>query len=214
MPSNLSRTPVSRPRILFAVACLVLSGVILGAVYLNLHAAGAPQPQASSAGKGLIGGPFQLVDQNGRAVDQRLLKGKWTAVFFGYTFCPDVCPTNLQTLAAAEDKLGAKAKDLQVVFVSIDPQRDTPQQLKAYLSSKDFPAGTIGLTGTPAQVDQAAKVYRVYYAKHGGGSDYTMDHSDVTYLMNPAGDYATVLAYGMTPEQEADQIRSAMAKGG
>ncbi|HEY3814512.1 MAG TPA: SCO family protein [Caulobacteraceae bacterium] len=202
---------MSRPRILFALACLALSAVIVGAVFLNLNAAGAPTPEISSSGKALIGGPFQLVDQNGRAVDQSLLKGKWSAVFFGYTFCPDVCPTNLQTMAAAEDKLGAQAKNLQVVFVSIDPQRDTPQQLKAYLSSKAFPVGTIGLTGTPAQVDRAAKAYRVYYAKNGSGSDYTMDHSSATYLMDPKGDFHSVIAYGMTPAQVADQIRSAMA---
>ena len=204
---------MSRPRILFAVACLALAAVIGGAVVLNLNAARAVQPQASSSGKALIGGPFQLVDQNGRAVDQRLLKGKWTAVFFGYTFCQTVCPTTLQTMAAAEDKLGAKAKDMQVVFVSIDPQRDTPEQLKAYLSSKAFPQGTIGLTGTPAQVDVAAKAYRVYYAKNGSGSDYTMDHSSVTYLMDPKGDFVSVIPYGMTPDQVADQVRSAMAKG-
>jgi protein SCO1/2 len=204
---------VSRPRILFAVACLALAAVIGGAVVLNLNAARAVQPQASSSGKALIGGPFQLVDQDGRAVDQRLLRGKWSAVFFGYTFCPDVCPTNLQTMAAVEDKLGAKAKDLQVVFVSIDPGRDTPQQLKAYLSSKAFPQGTIGLTGTPAQVDVAAKAYRVYYAKNGSGSDYTMDHSSVTYLMDPKGEFVSVIPYGMTPDQVADQVRSAMSKG-
>jgi len=204
---------VSRPRILFAVACLALAAVIGGAVVLNLNAARAVPPQASSSGKALIGGPFQLVDQDGRAVDQRLLRGKWSAVFFGYTFCPDVCPTNLQTMAAAEDKLGAKAKDLRVVFVSIDPGRDTPQQLKAYLSSKAFPQGTIGLTGTPAQVATAAKAYRVYYAKNGSGSDYTMDHSSVTYLMDPKGDFVSVIPYGMTPDQVADQVRSAMSKG-
>ena len=204
---------MSRPRILFAVACLALAAVIGGAVVLNLNAARTVQSQALSSGKALIGGPFQLVDQDGRAVDQRLLRGKWSAVFFGYTFCPDVCPTNLQTMAAAQDKLGAKAKDMQVVFVSIDPGRDTPQQLKAYLSSKAFPVGTIGLTGTPAQVDQAAKAYRVYYAKVGSGSDYTMDHSSVTYLMDPKGDFVSVIPYGMTPAQVADQVRSAMAKG-
>lgn len=204
---------MNRPRILFAVACLALAAVIGGVTFMNLNAAGKfATPQASSSGKALIGGPFQLVDQNGKAVDQSLLKGKWSAVFFGYTFCPDVCPTNLQTMAAAEDKLGAQAKDVQVVFVSIDPQRDTPQQLKAYLSSKAFPVGTIGLTGTAAQVDKAAKAYRVYYAKNGTGSDYTMDHSSATYLMDPKGEFVSVIPYGMTPAQVADQIRSAMAK--
>jgi protein SCO1/2 len=171
-------------------------------------------PAPTFSGKAAIGGPFRLVDQDGKPVDESLLKGKWSAVFFGYTFCPDVCPTNLQALAAAEAKLGPLAKNLQVVFVSIDPARDTPQQMKAYLSSKDFPPGTIGLTGTPAQVDRAAKVYRIYYQKVGSGSDYTMDHSDITYLMDPRGEFSAAIPYGETPDQIAAQVRAAMAKGG
>jgi protein SCO1/2 len=198
---------VIRPRILFAVACLALAGIIGGAVVLTTQAGGT---SAATSGKALVGGPFHLVDQNGRQVDQSLLKGKWSAVFFGYTYCPDVCPTNLQTMAAAQDRLGDKGKDLQVVFISIDPARDTPKQLKDYLSSKAFPRGTIGLTGTPAQVDQAAKAYKVYYAKNGDGADYTMDHSTATYLMDPKGEFVRVIPYALSPDQVADQIRAAM----
>jgi protein SCO1/2 len=87
-----------------------------------------------ASGTALIGGPFQLVDQDGRTVNQGVLNGKWSAVFFGYTYCPDVCPTTLQTLAQAKVALGAAARDLQVVFVSVDPDRDTPAQMKAYLA--------------------------------------------------------------------------------
>ncbi len=199
---------MTRPRILFAVACLALAGILGGAVFLTTQA--GSHASVSSSGKALVGGPFKLMDQNGKAVDQHLLDGKWTAVFFGYTYCPDVCPTNLQTLAAAQDRLGPKAKDLQVVFISIDPQRDTPKQLKDYLSSKAFPKGTIGLTGTPEQVDRAAKAYKVYYAKNGTGSDYTMDHSTATYLMDPKGEFVRVIPYALSPDQVADQIRAAM----
>jgi len=157
-----------------------------------------------------VGGPFHLTDQNGRRVDESLLKGKWTAVFFGYTFCPEACPTTLTALAKAQDELGPKAKDLQVVFVSIDPDRDTPAQLKTYLSSASFPKGTVGLTGSAADVAQAAKAYRVFYQKSGSGADYTMDHSTALYLMDPKGRFDRVIAYGLPPEEIKRQIADAM----
>jgi protein SCO1/2 len=157
-----------------------------------------------------VGGAFHLTDQNGRRVDESLLKGKWTAVFFGYTFCPEACPTTLTALAKAQDELGPKAEDLQVVFVSIDPDRDTPAQLKTYLSSASFPKGTVGLTGSAADVAQAAKAYRVFYQKSGSGADYTMDHSTALYLMDPKGRFDRVIAYGLPPEEIKRQIAEAM----
>jgi len=165
----------------------------------------------SSSGEALVGGPFQLVDQNGKPTDQTVLKGRWSAVFFGYTYCPDVCPTTMQALAGAEAKLGDKAKNLQVVFISIDPQRDTPAQLKTYLSIPAFPKNTIGLTGTPAQVAAAAKAYRVYFQKQGEGEGYTMAHSSIVYLMDPAGKFVTALTESQTPSEVATQIGDAMA---
>ena len=157
-----------------------------------------------------VGGPFKLTTQAGARVDEHVLKGKWSAVFFGYTYCPEACPTTLTTLGRAQDLLGPKAKDLQVVFVSIDPQRDTPAVLKTYLSSQSFPRGTIGLTGSAAEVAVAAKAYHVYYAKAGKGADYTMDHSTALYLMDPRGRFQRVIAYGVTPEEMARQIADAM----
>jgi protein SCO1/2 len=196
-------------RIVFAVACLVAAGALAAAVYGTVGA--RPQaPVTRSYGTAAIGGPFHLVDQSGRQVDQSLLKGKWSVVFFGYTYCPDVCPTNLQTMAAAEDKLGDRAKDLQVVFVSIDPGRDTPKALDDYLKSRGFPKGAIGLTGTPAEVDRAAKAYKIYYGKVGTGANYTMDHSTMTFLMNPKGEFVKVLPYGMSPADIARQVSDAM----
>lgn len=161
-------------------------------------------------GQPAVGGPFELVDQTGKPVDEKILKGKWTAVFFGFTYCPDVCPTTMQAMAAAQDQLGPKAKDFQVVFVSIDPARDTPAQMKTYLSNEGFPKGTIGLTGTPAQVDVAAKAYRAYYAKSGEGPDYLMNHFSGAYLMNPKGEFDRILPYGVSPEELARQISEAM----
>ena len=156
------------------------------------------------------GGPFQLIDQNGRPATESLLKGRWSAVFFGFTYCPDFCPTTLQALKAAETELGPKAKDLQVVFISVDPERDTPAALKAYVSNDAFPEGTIGLTGTPEQVAAAAKAYRAYFKKTGEGQDYLVDHTAAVYLMNPKGEFVRVLAGGMTPTEMATQIRDAM----
>ena len=161
----------------------------------------------------LIGGPFQMVDQTGKPVDQAILEGKWSAVFFGFTYCPDVCPATLQALSAAVPLLTpAEAKKLQIVFVSVDPGRDTPAQVKAYLDAQRLPAGTIGLTGTQAQVDATAKVYRVVHQKVGEGADYTMNHSTAVYLMDPKGRFDSVLAYGLTPPQMAELISKAMRR--
>jgi protein SCO1/2 len=167
-----------------------------------------PQGGDSSAA---IGGPFKLVDQNGRAVDEKVLNGKWSAVFFGYTYCPDVCPTTLQALAATRDLLGPKAAGFQVVFITVDPQRDTPAQLKDYLSNTTFPAATIGLTGAPDQIAAVARRYGVYYQKQGEGAAYSVNHSSAIYLMNPKGQFAAPISYGLTPAQMRDQIVRAMS---
>ena len=171
----------------------------------------APRAASSSQAQGAQpGGPFTLVNQDGRAVDQSVLKGKWSVVFFGYTFCPDFCPTTLTTLGKAMDQLGPKAGDAQVVFITIDPERDTPAAMKSYISSRVFPKNIIGLTGTPAQIAQVARGYAVYYQKEGSGSTYSMDHSTALYLMDPTGRFHSVIADGLTPEEDARQISEAM----
>ena len=167
-------------------------------------------PTPGTGQSGGVGGPFQMVDQSGRAVDQSVLKGKWSAVYFGYTYCPDVCPTTLTTLGGAIDRMGARAKDFQVVFITVDPHRDTPAQLKNYLSSAEFPRGVIGLTGTDAQVSRVAQAYKVYFQKNGTGDAYSVDHSSAIYLMDPKGQFNTVIPYGLTPDQAKDSIVKAM----
>ena len=151
-----------------------------------------------------------MVDENGRTVDQSVLKGKWSIVFFGYTFCPDFCPLTLTTLGRTMTELGPKATNLQVVFITVDPARDTPSELKTYLSSKAFPRNTVGLTGTPAQIAQVAKDYGVYYQKAGSGPTYTVDHSTTLYLIDPSGHFRSVLADGETPKEQAGEIAQAM----
>jgi protein SCO1/2 len=194
----------------------VVSGAFkaLGALMLAvILVACSPQtPPAAASGPG-PGGPFHLVDQDGKPVDQSVLSGKWSVVFFGYTFCPDVCPTTLTNLGSAMKALGPKAAQTRVVFITIDPARDTPAALKTYLSSPVFPRNAIGLTGTQAQVAAAAKAYGVYFQKDGTGANYTMDHSTAIYVMNPQGSFQTVIADGLTPDQEAQQISRAMGAG-
>lgn len=190
------------------------NSIIFLALILALPLAFGGGAQAANAarfsGVAQIGGPFSLVDQYRRPVDQRLLNGKWSAVFFGYTFCPDVCPTTLTVLARAQSLLGPKAKAFQVVFISLDPGRDTPGQLKAYLSAPVFPRATVGLTGTPAQIAQAAKAYKVFYQKHGSGQGYTVDHTSAIYLMDPRGNFARVFTESLSPADIAHQISDAM----
>ena len=194
--------------LVFAVAAL------LALIVLRPRPAGVSGPAGPATGEAAIGGPFRMTDQNGRPVDQRALDGKWNAVFFGYVSCPDTCPATLQTLAAAQDRLGAKGADLRTVFVTVDPQRDTPAQMKVYLDQPDFPKGSLGLTGTPAQVAQIAHAYRVYYQKvprKDGG--YDMDHSAAIYLMDPRGRFVEPLSEGQGAPALADAIAKAMAAG-
>jgi protein SCO1/2 len=189
--------------VLIVLASIV---VILGAVAAHFGA------RSSAPASSDIGGAFHLVDQNGVATDQRLLKGKWTAVFFGYTFCPDVCPTTLTNLGEVVNQLGPKARGFQVVFVTVDPGRDTPAQLKRYLSSPSFPPHVIGLTGSEAQVADIARAYRVYYKKVGAGDGYSLDHSSIVYLMDPQGRFVDPLAFNAPPKEMATRILSAMAR--
>lgn len=195
-------------RLLIIIALLAAVFAILTGVAVRTGVL-APRDQTAA-----IGGPFQLVDQTGRSVDQSALRGKWSAVFFGYTYCPDACPTTLFALGQAEKLLGAKASDFQTVFVTVDPARDTPKQMAAYLANEAFPKRVLGLTGSPEQVAGAAKAYHVYYAR-GAGSDeaYAMDHSTITYLMNPKGRFACVIPYGATPEQIAQKVEAGMRNG-
>lgn len=194
------------------ILCCVAAAIGLG-ILVSVKGL-APKPQAPASDGALqIGGDFKLMNQDGAVVDQSLLKGKWSAVFFGFTYCPDVCPTTLQTLGAAVDQLGPKAKDLQILFISVDPERDTAPKLKAYLASPGFPKGIIGLTGTPDQVKAAAKAYRAYFEKDGTGETYLVNHTSLIYLMNPKGQFSRVLAYGLSPDENAHQILEAMKAG-
>jgi protein SCO1/2 len=203
----------------FAAVCLGLAVLIGGLTLWRYQArtetvtAGAGQPVVSF-GRADIGGAFQLVNQTGRTVDQSILQGRWTAVFFGFTHCPDFCPSTLQALDAARDQMGERGDDLQIVFITVDPERDTPAAMADYLQTASFPEGVVGLTGTPDQVRQATEAYRVVYTRRdleGGG--YTMDHSTNIYLMTPAGEFSIPLSASLGPERLANLITSRMDQG-
>ncbi|MDG4574506.1 MAG: SCO family protein [Defluviicoccus sp.] len=141
-----------------------------------------------------IGGSFTMTDHRGRTVTDRDIRGKPTMMFFGFTSCPDVCPTTLSDMAGWLEELGPAADGLNVVFVSVDPARDTVEQMAAYLSL--FDPRILGLTGTPAQLEAMARNYRFYYRRvplDGGG--YTMDHTAMVYLLNQDGRFASTIDY-------------------
>lgn len=190
----------------------VLGLVLAAAAVAMLRPPGPTSGVLPSSGEAAIGGPFHLVGVDGRAVDQHVLQGRWSAVFFGYTNCPDTCPATLQALNAAGQELGRARERFQVVFISVDPARDTPAEMKLYTESQGYPqGGLVGLTGAPGAVKQVADEYHAFYAKAGSGADYAVQHSAAIYLMDPRGRFVEPLNETDPPATLAKEIRSAMA---
>ena len=166
-----------------------------------------PKEPAAPTSTVQIGGPFRLVDMQGRPVTEKSLLGKPTAIFFGFTYCPEVCPTTLTEMTAWLKALGSDANRLNVVFVSVDPERDTPEQMKLYLAN--FDPRIRGFTGTPEAVAAAAKAYRVYYQKVAtAGGGYTIDHSSAVYLFDAKGRFVEPIGYGTSSERALGQLRA------
>jgi cytochrome oxidase Cu insertion factor (SCO1/SenC/PrrC family) len=158
------------------------------------------------SGQAHVGGPFHLTDQNGKSVSDRDFRGRTMLIYFGYSFCPDVCPTTLQVMADAIGKLGDKAGRITPVFITIDPERDTPKVLKEYMAA--FGPNFVGLTGTPEQIKAVEKLYRVYAEKKPlAGGNYGMDHSSVLYLMGPDGQLVTYYDEAISPDNLAKELR-------
>jgi protein SCO1/2 len=153
-----------------------------------------------------IGGPFRLVDQNGQAITDQDLKGKPFLVFFGFTHCPDVCPTTLFDVSEVMRQLGPDADRTAALFITVDPERDTAAGLKDYLAS--FDPHVLGLTGDPDALASVAKEYRAYYKKVPlEGSDYTMDHTAIVYLMDKEGRFVSPFSLKRKPEIAAAELR-------
>jgi len=153
-----------------------------------------------------IGGPFQLTNQNGKAVTDKNLKGKPTLIFFGYTHCPDVCPTSLFELSEVLRAMGKDAEKVNAVFISVDPERDTPATMKDYLSS--FDPHLEGLSGDPAETAKVITSYRVYAKKvPTKDGDYTMDHTALIYLMDRDGHFVAPFNMKRSPEEAAKDLK-------
>lgn len=181
-----------------------LSGLLLFSAAVFLVAGRGPIPGAPASSG--VGGAFRLVDQNGKVVTEQDMKGRPFLVFFGFTHCPDICPTTLFDVSEVLSKLGPDAERVGALFVTVDPERDTPEKIKEYLSS--FDPHLRGLSGDAASIDQMEKAYRVYAKKvplEGGG--YTMDHSAMVYLMDKQGRFVAPFNLKRRPEEAATDLR-------
>jgi protein SCO1/2 len=208
-PKPFERIPMSAPfhrLLLAAMAALALSGA--GVLILNTAGISPSAPVSQAPG-----GPFTLKAAGGRIVSDRSLRGKWLFVYFGYTYCPNICPATLQAMTDVMARLGPLAEKVQPLFVSIDPERDTPETIGAFI--KAFDPRIIGLTGTPEEIAAVAKEYRVFFKKipGAGQDDYLIEHSSYVYLMAPDGLYVTLFTSEQmdAPDKVAQRLLELLA---
>ncbi|WP_342166749.1 SCO family protein [Methylobacterium sp. SD21] len=186
-------------------ALIPLLAFCLGLVGITAAAFVMLRPEATSVGTATVGGPFTLVNQDGRTVTEKDFGGATHLVFFGFTHCPDVCPTTLQQISDVLAALGPKAKAMKVAFVTVDPERDDPASLKTYLSS--FDPRITGLTGTPEQITAVEKAYRAYARKvPDQKGDYVMEHTAIVYVMDAQNRFLGALDISRPPEQTAAEL--------
>jgi protein SCO1/2 len=196
-----------------AYALAVAASLICGVV-----AAEEPQPSAAQMmddlmyGRGSVGGPFTLTDQNGKRRSDSEFRGKLLIVYFGYTFCPDVCPTDLMAITQALDALGPEAARIQPIFITIDPERDNAGMAE-YL--KAFHPSFIGLTGAPSEIRKVANSNKAFYAKieNARTNEYSIDHSGVVYLMGRDGQYLGFMPPQTAPDRLIDVLRKYLTSG-
>lgn len=198
-----------RARGLAVIACLLGAGAFGGLA--------AEQPSAAQMmddlmyGRGSVGGPFTLTDHTGKSRSEAEFRGKLMIVYFGYTFCPDVCPTDLTAITQALDGLGPAAKDVQPVFITLDPERDA-KVLKEYVAA--FHPSLIGLTGSPDEIREVANAYKAFYAKvpGEGREDYSIDHAGIIYLMGRDGEYLGFMPPQTGPDRLTEILRKHLAR--
>lgn len=182
--------------------------------------AGVSGKTVRSTGTADIGGAFTLVDTNGREVTEADLLGKPHLIYFGFAFCPDVCPTALQKIGAAQQLMGKAGDDVGYVLITVDPERDTSEKLAEYVSFEPFPTGLRGFTGTVEQVEAAKSAYKVVSAKvsteggavEPGSTDYTVDHSDIIYFMGADGKFVDFFSARSTPRDIDVRVRQELMK--
>jgi protein SCO1/2 len=194
----------------FRLTLVALTAALVGGLVAFVVLEG-PREQLSralpSTGKALVGGPFTLVDHTGKTVTDKDFRGRFMLVYFGFTNCPDVCPSGLQVMAAALEKVGAKADQVTPILITVDPERDTPEQLASYVPS--FHPRLVGLTGSPEQVAAALKAYRVYAKKvedPKSSAGFTYDHTSIIYLMDRNGDYVGNFNHATPVERIAERL--------
>jgi protein SCO1 len=199
------------PAVMLAVVVLVGVGFLAARSYFGT----APTAgYSTSSGQAAIGGPFTLLDQDGQTVTDQDFHGQWMLIYFGFTYCPDVCPTSLARNAEALDMLGSGGDKVVPVLISVDPQRDTPEKMKDYV--RYFHPRTVGLTGTPEQIAAVAKAYRVFYMKveREDPDAYLVDHSSFTYLVGPDGRFVQFFRHEISAQDMADGLTKALGTTG
>jgi len=189
-------------RLVLLLAAFTLGPGIIGTAALAL----LPRTTTSVNSQATIGGAFELVDQDGETVTQETFRGAPALIFFGFTHCPDICPTALFEMSELFNALGPDARKVNGLFITVDPERDTPEVMKSYIGS--FHPGIMGLTGTPEQVAQTVKAFRAYAKKvPTEGDDYTMDHTAIVYLMGKDGEFIAPFNLKRPPEEAAKELR-------
>lgn len=201
-----------------AFRSLALSLCVTSVLALGLSACGdkpAQSGKVTSSGTADIGGAYTLVNQNGETVTQETYAGKPQLIYFGFTYCPDICPTALQQMAVAQDRLAEKGEDVQYMFISVDPERDTPEVLAQYVTANGFPDGLIGLTGTPEQVETAKQAFKVYANKvedESSSAAYMVDHSSIIYFLDAQGELVDFFTHTSSPVDIATRVRVSLDK--
>ena len=196
----------SRRTLFLAMAALAVAAALVGAALVQ-RLGHVPM----GTGTALVGGPFTLINQDGQTVTDKDFSGKYMLIFFGYTYCPDVCPTELQVMTQALVTMGERAASIRPLFITIDPERDTPEVMKSYV--ENFGGNLIGLTGSAEQIAAVAKAYRVYYKRAGSAdaSDYLMDHSSIIYLMGPDGRFVKHMPYTTDATKLAADLKETLS---
>lgn len=206
-----------RSLLLLVVALVALAAVAAVGSWWLLERAQPPQGQLEERSQTVaLGGPFELTAHTGARMRDSDFRGRFLLIFFGYTYCPDVCPTTLGTVAVVMDQLGDLAAQVQPLFITVDPERDTPATLAEYVAQ--FHPRIIGLTGTTEEIAAVARSYRAFYRKvvpeGGNAQDYLLDHSAYLYLVDPEGHFVRVFSHTQSPEEIAGALRELIPSAG
>uniref|UniRef100_H2Y6W8 Thioredoxin domain-containing protein n=2 Tax=Ciona savignyi TaxID=51511 RepID=H2Y6W8_CIOSA len=211
--SDNSGSPIGWKSVLFLVSCGSLA-VLAMKFYKNRKEQEVDNEMIKSYGKPELGGDFELLDQNGMVLSNKDFLGQWILIYFGFTHCPDICPEELEKMGNVVETVDRTEciPNILPVFISIDPERDTPEAVKSYIA--DFHPNMVGLTGTREQVDKASHAFRVYYSAgpKDDDADYLVDHTIIMYLLNPNGDFCEYFGQNKSAGEISSTITATMLK--